>query len=328
MRTVSPDDERPHEPPAPDGASWCETWWFEVASSDGAGVAVRAVSWPALSCTWYWAHVALPDGTRIAVRDHDLPPPASGRILVRGDQFWADHVAEEPLAFWTIGLETYGVRVEDPVDALESEFGERMPVAFELELESVASAAPFGRGEGGAASTGAVATRSAAGYYEQVCAVHGEVHIGPSTSIGLSGRGARGHSWGVRPWWERCEGRAAFQVGNLLAAGFLLHGAGAAPEGYLWSAETGNVGVSDVVGEVQHDHAGLPVAARTVVNREVEIDVDVVAAFPVVLQGLRSAGSPSQAGHVVRCLCSVETSDGEGGSGWAEWVRPAAAARG
>ncbi len=324
MTTVSPDDERPHLPDPDAGPGWCETWWFEVATADGAGVAVRVVSWPEQARTWYWAHVALPDGTRVAVRDHDLPLPAAGRLLVRGEQLWADHVAEEPLAFWTVGLETYGVRVDDPVAALESEYGERLPIAFDLEIESVAPAFVLAAG---ACDVDGVAEASV-GFYEQVCSVHGEVHLGPSTSVALSGRGARGHSWGVPPWWTEWDGRACFQMGEVQATGLMIPGAGADADGYLWSAEVGGHRVEDLVEEVHRDASGIPVAARAVVNHVVDLDVDVVAAFPVALEDLRAPGGPGAGGHVVRCLCRVMTGDGYEGSGWAEWVRRPRAARG
>ncbi len=329
MPTVSTDDEHSHEPGPDAGPAWCEAWWFEVSTGDGAGVAVRVASFPSRARTWYWAHVVLPDGTRVAVRDHDLPLPGAGRLLVRGEQMWADHVAEEPLHYWTVGLETYGVRVEDPVEALASEYGERLPIAFELDVESTAPPMTFGTGRlDRTGDRGRGGGELVEGLYEQVCSVHGELHLGTSMSLAISGLGARGHSWGGPPWWTRWDGRAAFQLGESLATGLMLPPPGGEPAGYLWSAEAGGRPVDELVGEVHRDADRIPVAARSVVNHTVDLDVDVIAAFPVSLDDLWAPGGSERGGHVVRCLCRARSGEGAEGSGWAEWVRPPDGARG
>ncbi|MCZ7535946.1 MAG: hypothetical protein M5T61_08515 [Acidimicrobiia bacterium] len=231
--------------------------------------------------------------------------------------------------FWSVGLETYGVRVEDPVEALRSEYGERLPIAFDLDVESTAPPMTFATGRLDATGAGDRRGASAArGFYEQVCAVHGELHLGPSTSITISGLGARGHSWGLPPWWIHYEGRAAFQLGEALATGLMLPHPGGEPAGYLWSSEAGGRSVDELVGEVHRDADRIPVAARAVVDHTVDLDIDVVAAFPVSLDDLWAPGGPERGGHVVRCLCRVRSGEGAEGFGWAEWVRLPDGARG
>lgn len=300
MTTVGAVDEGWHEPGR--GASWCESWWFEAARDDGCGFAVRVQLFPHDRRVWYWAHVVDPDGDLVAVRDHDEPFPPPGRLLLRGVPFWAELVCEEPLKFWTIGLETYGVLLDSPSAAYGDEYGERIPIAFDLEWESYTPPTPLHGGLTG---------------YEHAGTVHGEIHLG-STTIGFGGRGARGHSWGDGPWWAHRRHRAAFQLGDALAVGLVADPRGRGAEGYVWRVGEGAAPVESLRVETHLGPGGFPVAARYVVNHDLELEVEVTGFAPVAL-GDEGAGLP--AGRLPRALCRA-TAGGDSGLGWAEWFQP------
>jgi len=57
-------------------------------------------------------------------------------LVVRGDGLWAELVEETSGEHWTAGLEAFGVRLDDPLDAERGERGERLPLGFDLEWET------------------------------------------------------------------------------------------------------------------------------------------------------------------------------------------------
>lgn len=118
-------------------------------------------------------------------------------LEIKPKRMWAEHRCEEPLARWALGMEAFGVAVDDPREARSRRWGELVPVGFDLEWEAVAE--PLLGGDRA---------------MELPCLVHGELLIGPA-EIHLDGRGWRGHTWdGTSPeparrlWagdgWERC----------------------------------------------------------------------------------------------------------------------------
>ncbi|HUV11067.1 MAG TPA: hypothetical protein VMX12_08810 [Acidimicrobiia bacterium] len=62
-------------------------------------------------------------------------PRRPGDLTVRAEGLWAELVCEAPDVHWTIGLEAFGVRLEDPADALHGEVGERIAVGLDLEWD-------------------------------------------------------------------------------------------------------------------------------------------------------------------------------------------------
>jgi len=79
----------------------------------------------------------------VVARDDELVAPSHPRLLVvRGDGLWAELVEETRGEHWSAGLEAFGVRLDDPLDAERGERGERLPLGFDLEWET-------GRGEFG-----------------------------------------------------------------------------------------------------------------------------------------------------------------------------------
>ncbi len=174
-------DEGRH-PPGP-GRHWEESYVFDFAAADGSlGGYVRLGLRPADGVAWYWAAVVGPDRPLVLVRDDEVPLPRGRSLEVRTSGLWADHTCETPLEHWTIGLEAFGVALDDPREAFAGERGDRCPLGFDLEWEAAAVA------------------RASEGGYEQECVVHGEALVG-AERLEVDARGWRSHRWGKRDWW-------------------------------------------------------------------------------------------------------------------------------
>src|SRR5690242_5004153 len=117
-----------------------ETWGFAAAQPDGTGVLVRLMLRPAEDVAWYWAYLIVPDVGLVVVRDHEVPLPrrTAPDLEVRAEALWAELVCETPGEHWGLGLEAFGVVLDDPWDALDGELGRRVPVGLDLEWEHVA----------------------------------------------------------------------------------------------------------------------------------------------------------------------------------------------
>jgi len=199
-------DEGRH--PAGPGRRWEESYDFDFTARDGSvGGFVRLGLRPADGVCWYWVAFvsggSVPHPPLVLVRDHDVPLPRGRSLEVRTSGLWADHTCETPLEHWTIGVEAFGVSLDDPREAFGAERGDLCPLGLDLEWEAMASdgAGPT------AASTGSG--------YEQPCTVHGEVLVG-SERLELDGIGWRSHRWGDRDWWQA--------AGNGWAGGHLEDG--------------------------------------------------------------------------------------------------------
>ncbi|MGH8999781.1 MAG: hypothetical protein ACRDY7_10385 [Acidimicrobiia bacterium] len=191
------DDDRPHRPgPEP---LWAETWQFDFAAdAPGAGSPpggfVALHCWPNLGTAWWWTHLLTASGL-VALRDHEVAMPRTG-LEVRADGLWGDLVCETPLEHWSIGLEAFAVRYDDPVDAWGDEWGERIPVGLDLEWETTGAPQPGpvpgppGEPEGGWCQAGTV---------------HGEILVGPSDRFAFNGTSVRSRRWGVADWWTAPE---------------------------------------------------------------------------------------------------------------------------
>ncbi len=188
-------DEGRHQPGS--DRQWEESYTFDFAAADGSvGGYVRLGIRPADGVAWYWtAFVSGRSGPHpplVLVRDHDVPLPRGRSLEVRASGLWADHTCETPLEHWTVGLEAFGVALDDPREAFRGERGDVCPLGFDLEWEAIDVARSPGDGAGG---------------YEQPCTVHGEVLVG-SERLELEGVGWRSHRWGARDWWAgEAEGR-------------------------------------------------------------------------------------------------------------------------
>jgi hypothetical protein len=76
------------------------------------------------------------DGEYVLVHDDDVPLPRGPLLEVRADGLWAELVCEVPGEHWGFGLEAFGLRFDDPAEALVSDRGDRIPVGADLEWEA------------------------------------------------------------------------------------------------------------------------------------------------------------------------------------------------
>jgi hypothetical protein len=127
-----PGDEAPHDTPAAAGASWREWWSFEFGDAPGLRGAVGLTFRPVAGVAEWWTRLDIDDLGLVVVRDRELSlPRRPGALVVRGDGLWADLVCETPFEHWTIGMEAFGLLVDD----VDEEIGERIPVGLDLEWE-------------------------------------------------------------------------------------------------------------------------------------------------------------------------------------------------
>jgi hypothetical protein len=240
------------------------------------------------------------------VRDLDVTPPRAAALEVRAEALWAELVCETPLEHWSVGLEAFGVRLDHPRDALGDERGERVPIGLDLEFEAASPPIDLG-------GTG----------YVQCGSVAGEVLVGRAT-LPLDDRAVRLHEWGPAPWWAPPRARLACLVDadELL---FVREDSGGALA--LWWREPCDPEVLGPVRATHHAGAdGLPAASRITIGAGVEVDVEVEAVAPLLVEA-----ADGRRGRFVRAACRFGVRDGQGdreGRGWADWVAAEPGARG
>jgi len=299
MIKSTPADEGHHEPDA--GLYWNESWYFDFSRADGTGGYVRLGLYPNQQVAWYWAYLVSPALGLVVVRDHEVPLPRGKALEIRADSLWAEFVCETPMEHWGLGLEAFGVRLDEPGDAYRGEIGERVPVGLDLEWEAASPVYdyPYPEEHPGA-------------HYEHAGVVHGELLVGQER-IDFEGRGERDHSWGDRDWWVWGWHWTSFQVGTGFAANVVKADELDTAWGYVWAGETRPV--EHMMLETRLGADDVPTAARYVIDHELEVDVEVLAAAPVPLvapDGRRS--------RFPRALCAYTTSRGTG-AGWCEWLQ-------
>jgi hypothetical protein len=272
------------------------SWGFAAAHPDGTGVLVRLGLWPDAAVAWYWAYLFVPEVGLVVVRDHEVPRPRPGApdLEIRADSLWAELVCETPGEHWGLGLEAFGVVLDDPWDALRGELGTRVPVGFDLEWEHLA---PEWR---------------APGREHQFGRVHGDLLVGRER-FAFDAVGAREHhATPVLP--EPGGHRASFAFDASLAADVVVDPGGAGL-GYVWRIGDPLEPADHV--RVESRPAGPDAAARDpgpmryVVGANLEVEAE-TAGFAVV---------PLPSGHAVEALLRVVAGDGtDAGAGFAEWV--------
>lgn len=298
MVPTTPADERRH-PPGSD-ASFAESWYFDFSRADGTGGFVRLGVSPNQQLAWYWAYLVTPEHGLVVVRDHEVPLPRGEALEVRADGLWAELVCETPMEHWGLGLEAFGVRLDEPGDAYRGEIGERLPVGLDLEWEATTPVYDY-------------PIDGSTAHYEHAGIVHGDLLIGRDR-IDFEGRGARDHTWGVRDWWSWGWHWTSFQIGEALAINFVQVDESDAAFGSVWRVGDELEPVTAVRVETHFGRDDIPTAARYVVNHELEVDVEVVAPAPVPL-----VASDRRTSRLPRALCRYTTSDGTG-TGWGEWL--------
>lgn len=306
---VAAADEGRHEPGPED--LWGESWYFDFAARDGSiGGYVRLGLYPNRRVAWWWAYIVGPDRPTVVVRDHEVALPASG-LDVRAEGLWGSLTCEEPHEHWTIGMEAFGVALDDPADAYAGERGDRVAAGLDLEWEATSPVYPYG-----------FTTR-----YEQACRVHGDVLVGDET-IAVDGWGERDHSWGVRDWWVIPWTWTAGRFGD----GSAFHAAGTQlGEQEVWRA--GFVTAGDALVPVERflvttelGRADLPSSARfSVTTAEHAADLE-LAVEPVAFGPIQLVDTSGRVGRFPRALCRFSAADGRTGWGWTEWNQPPPAA--
>ena len=176
---IAPGDERRH-PPGP-GRRWEESWYLDFVSADG-GLAgyVRLALRPGEGTAWFWAGMVGGGPKLVTVRDHEVPPPSGPGLEVRASGLWTELVCETPLDHWSVGLEAFGVALDDPLEAWGRERGDPWALGLDVEWEATGPGQPWPEG------------------YWQPCAVHGDVLVG-AERFELDGSGMRLHVWGDAP---------------------------------------------------------------------------------------------------------------------------------
>lgn len=300
---ITPADERRH--PAGPEKLWGESFSFDFARPDGTGGFLRLGLYPNLKQAWWWTYLVLPDRL-VAVRDHEVALPRSG-LEVRAEGLWTDLICETPLEHWSIGLEAFGVALDDPVDSLRGEWGERLPVGLDVEWEALG---PPGAPE---ESAGPRAS-GAGGGYAQPGRVEGDVLVG-TERIAFEGWGWRSHRWGLCDWWNGGPGvvryGGAFTGRDGTSLSLAVPGSG---PGQAWWRRPPEGNPESVVAEAvtaDLDADGLLLAWQARVGDE-PVEGTVLGVAPVPIPGPDGCTS-----RLSRALCRVTAADFEG-VGWFE----------
>jgi hypothetical protein len=298
---IAAGDERRHAPAADE--LWGESWYFDFAARDASvGGYVRLGLYPNKQAAWWWATFVGPDRPTVVVKEHDAPLPSAAALEVRSEGLWAEITCETPLEHWSVGMEAFGVALDDPADAYRGERGTRLPFGIDLEWEAFGP--PYEYPE--------PMTR-----YEQPCLVHGEVLIGEER-VAIDAVGERDHSWGVRDWWAipwcwtsgRLEDGTAFHASKPLVEGVTFE------PGFVLSSDGVMEAIDGFSVETVTDAEGLARHARMRIG-PLSVAVTPVAHAPLALES-----SDGRVTRFPRSLCRLASDDGRTGVGWTEWNQP------
>ncbi len=167
-------------------SGWEESWDFDFHRADGSlGGYVRLGLWPQQRLSWFWAALVGDDRPLVTVVDHELPLSRPPGLDLRAEGLWTSITCETPLEHWSVGLEAFGVALDDPTEVYRRGRGDPTPLGLDLEWETTGPAVDQPHPEG----------------YYHPCVVHGEVLVGPEV-IAFDGWGGCSHSWGDRRWWD------------------------------------------------------------------------------------------------------------------------------
>ncbi len=307
----TPADERHHEPDA--DPLWSESHYLDFFAPDASvGGYVRVGRYPNLGVIWYWACVVGADRTLVTIIDHTVPIPANPASLeIRADGLWADHNIETPFDHLSLGLEGFGLAHDDPAEVYGVGFGDRTPIAFDLEWERDGEVFRW---------------PDAVPRYEIPCRVHGEILLGDET-IELDGFGQRDHSWGHRDWWTSGWCWTAFRMDD----GARFHAVTTKPSsGFAigYDQEPGMAAPGfDLVTTFEADEVlgaeAIPIAVDLTINAR-SFAVEPVAWSPVLL-----THSDGREARFPRALARFTEhggdDDGRTGLGWIEFNQPPSA---
>ncbi len=283
-------DDLAHEP-GPE-LRWSESWVFEFAAPDASlGGWVRYTAHPNQGRGSYQAFLVGEGRQLIAVLDDDVPLPATG-LEIRTTGLWATHICETPFDHWTIGLEAFGLGLDDPAEIFGRQYGDQVPLGFDLEWETFGGRDPAGR------------------TYPQACRVSGEILVGPE-ELDVDLVGFRDHTWGPgRVWDERW-----FAVRGALDDGTWFEGSVIDGDIARAGARLGGDAVP-VTAVGQTMDVGLPGAAHLALG-SLELTIDPVGVTPLELVDPEQRRTRSP-----RALCRVAVDDDRAGWAWASWNDP------
>ncbi|MGD0455830.1 MAG: phosphotransferase, partial [Solirubrobacteraceae bacterium] len=295
-----PSDEGRHAP-GPEQL-WNESWYFDAISEDGrTGVYTRLGLYPNLGVSWLTAFVCGPDRATVAIVEFAAPLPGGDELTVDMEGLHAEHVCDSPLERFRVRLQATGETHADSAALLRGEAGDPVPVAFDLEWQTLGEPYAY-----------RVTTR-----YEIPCRVVGTVRIGDET-IELHGVGQRDHSWGTRDWWSA---EWMWSAGHLddgtrfHGVELRLPGAPAIGVGYLQPPNDGLVELDSVTASEEVGPDGLITTAR-IGYGELALRVQPLAFGP-----LRLEAPDGRVSQFPRAMCRVFAEDGRTGVAWVEWNR-------
>jgi hypothetical protein len=288
-------DEGRHQPAS--DLLWNESWYLDFATADGdLGGYIRLGLYPNLGVSWFWACLVGEDRPLVTVIDNEAPLPTPPALELRASGLWADLIVETPMTHMTVGLEAFGVAMDDPTEVYRRGWGDRIPLGFDLEWET----------------DGSVFHYDVTSRYEVPCRVHGDILVGSET-IDFDGVGQRDHSWGVRDWWSmgwcwnagRLEDGTPFHSTIIDEVGFSI--------GYL-GADATPLEVAAI--EATYDADGFATAAGLSLDG-LDVAVEPVAWSPVSL-----LGPDGRVSRFPRALSRYRAADGRAGVGWIEFNQP------
>jgi hypothetical protein len=298
---IAPADERRHA--SNDEELWGESWYFDFAARDGSvGGYVRLGLYPNKRVAWWWATCVRPGEPTVLVRDHEAPLPSAAALEVRSEGLWAEITCETPLEHWSIGMEAFGVALDDPADAYRGERGTRVPFGIDLEWEAFGPIYEYPE----------PMTR-----YEQACMVHGEVLVGDER-LPIDAVGERDHSWGVRDWWAMDWVWSALHLDDgthIHGVDIRIPGAPSMGVGYLQQRAQPLVETHAVTARETFGDNDLPQATTLSVG-DLTATIDIRGHAPVLL-----TAPDGRVSHFPRAWATVTTEDGRTGVGWVEWNR-------
>ena len=191
---VDPSSERPGRVA---GTAGSESWEFVAELAEPAALLLVRLTWsPGTGTASYCAALSRP-GSWVVVLDDELSLGSLNRSLeVRHEGIWASHHCERELERWTVGLEAFGVEVEDLGEVVERGWGTRTGLGLDMEWEATGPPVEVGPCR-----------------YEVPAGVHGEVLVAHDEHPAASGSGC----W--RRWWDGAgSDRRAWRLETVRAA--------------------------------------------------------------------------------------------------------------